>query len=63
MRNNKKIDSMVDRQSPPPQKSVQQILAQLENVVSRLLGKHEKYGGKKSKRYPTEHNSIKKSIF
>ena len=57
------FDGKVDRRLLPSQKSIQQILAQLKNVVSRLPGKHEKYSGKKRKRHLTELNSIKKSIF
>ena len=56
MRNNKNFDCKVDRQPLPPQKSGQQILAQLENVGPRLLSKHEKYGSKKRKRHPMELN-------
>ena len=63
MRNNKKFDGKVDRRPPPPRKFVQQILAKLENVGSRLPEKHEKYGGKKRKRHLMELNWTKKSIF
>ena len=62
MRNNKKFDGKVDRRPPLPGKSIQQILAQLENVVTRLPGKHEKYGSKKCNRHPTKLNWMKKSI-
>ena len=59
----KKFDGKVDLQPLPPRKSVHQILAQLENVGPRLLGKHEKYGDKKRNRYLMELNWTKKSIF
>ena len=63
MVNNKKIDGKVDRRPPPTKKDIQHILTQLENVVPKLPGKHEKYGGKKSKRHLTELNWTKNSIF
>jgi len=47
MRKNKNFDGMVEKRPPPTQKSGHQILAQLENVLVRLPGKHEKYGGNK----------------
>ena len=63
MRNNKTFDGKVNRRSPPPRKSVQQILSLLENGGRRMLGTQEKYGGKKRKRHLKKINWTKKCIF
>ena len=46
MRNNRKFDGKVDHCAPPPRKSVEEILFQLQNIRSRVPGKHEKFSSK-----------------
>jgi len=46
MRNGRKFDGEVYRRAPPPRKSVEEILFQLQNIRSRVPGKHEKFSSK-----------------
>lgn len=63
LRKNKRFNGRVDMRSPPLRKTTKQILDQLKNVGIKLPGKHEEYGGKKTKRHLLELNWSKKSIF
>ena len=60
---NRKFDGKIEKQHPPQQKTVDQILQQLRHVHARLPCKHEKFGGVKRRRMPQELNWSKKIIF